>query len=537
VHQSVAQPCWLIPNFGSSSKRPGPHLSMADKNVAGHDQSSPVSSFTGGQRLAKTIRAGQFFTLCFAAIVGTGWIVVVGEWLRQAGPLGAIIAFLVAGFVMMLVGLCYAELVTMIPVSGGEIAYAYEIFGLKTSFVTGWFLALVCISATSFEAISAGWITGVLFPGLRGSPLYTIAGVPVRIGELLVAVAGITCITMLNYRSTETSATVQEVFTYVKLAILCLFILVAVVWGRIDNARPFFTRTGSRLYWSGILSVFVTAPFWLAGFNVVAQMIEEKNLETSYRRFAAVLMLSIGTASLFYCLLILACSMATPWRDLIAAEFPAIEAFRAAFNSILWAKFVLLATLFGVVATCNSFFIAATRALFALGRARIIHPSFARIRSASGTPMVAVLFVGLVSGIGAILGTGAVVPIVNMDSACFVLMYLLVAVGVFQMRRKQPHRERPYRVPGGSTIPVLAIVASALMLIESVVSTYTQNRSRIPLEWILFVGWAFLGLIFWKLANTFRLQIKESQRRSLMLGTEETLTSTANSFIAQTLSD
>src|ERR1700733_4629934 len=97
-----------------------------------------VNSSNAVGHLKKSIGAGQFFTLSFAAIVGGGWIVVLGDWLGQSGPLGAITAFLLASIVMMLVGLCYAELVTMISVSGGEIAYAYEMFGLKTSFITGW---------------------------------------------------------------------------------------------------------------------------------------------------------------------------------------------------------------------------------------------------------------------------------------------------------------------------------------------------------------------------------------------------------------
>src|SRR5206468_10315419 len=85
--------------------------------------------------LKKEIGAGEFFTLSFAAMVGIGWIVILGEWLRDGGPLGAIIAFLLAGGGMMLVGLCYAEMATMIPASGGEVAYAYEVFGLRSSFV------------------------------------------------------------------------------------------------------------------------------------------------------------------------------------------------------------------------------------------------------------------------------------------------------------------------------------------------------------------------------------------------------------------
>ena len=100
--------------------------------------------------LGKEIKARHFFSLAFGCIIGVGWIIVLGEWLEIAGPLGAILGFAIGALVMMIVGLCYAELASMLPVSGGEVAYAYEIFGAKSSYAIGWFLALAYISVTSF---------------------------------------------------------------------------------------------------------------------------------------------------------------------------------------------------------------------------------------------------------------------------------------------------------------------------------------------------------------------------------------------------
>ena len=53
-------------------------------------------SSNSGQQLKKAIGAGQFFSLSFSAIVGVGWIVVLGDWLRQGGPLGTMLAFVLA---------------------------------------------------------------------------------------------------------------------------------------------------------------------------------------------------------------------------------------------------------------------------------------------------------------------------------------------------------------------------------------------------------------------------------------------------------
>ncbi|MCB1022373.1 MAG: amino acid permease, partial [Acidobacteria bacterium] len=74
-------------------------------------------------------------------MIGVGWVTALGSWLTQAGPGGAILAFAAGGAVMLLIGLCYAELTAMLPVAGGEVAYAFAAHGAGRAFVVGWFLA------------------------------------------------------------------------------------------------------------------------------------------------------------------------------------------------------------------------------------------------------------------------------------------------------------------------------------------------------------------------------------------------------------
>src|SRR5262249_18526873 len=105
---------------------------------------SPVAA-PESSRLKRELGSFQFFTLAFGPVVGVGWAVVLGDWLRQAGPLGAILGLASGGVVILLIGLCYAEVATMLPVSGGEVAFAYEAFGQRACFLTGWLLAFTYI--------------------------------------------------------------------------------------------------------------------------------------------------------------------------------------------------------------------------------------------------------------------------------------------------------------------------------------------------------------------------------------------------------
>src|SRR5262245_30485541 len=163
-----------------------------------------------GAELQRTITPAQFFTLSFGCIIGVGWVIALPAWLQQAGPGGAALAFLAGAMAMMLVGLCYAELATALPVTGGEGAYAYVVFGPRASYATGWFLALSSIATTAFEAISLGWVAGALVPGLEGPALYSVAGAPVRAGSLALGLAGTFLLTWLNYRGARAATRAQD---------------------------------------------------------------------------------------------------------------------------------------------------------------------------------------------------------------------------------------------------------------------------------------------------------------------------------------
>ena len=459
--------------------------------------------------------------MSFATIVGVGWMIILGDWLQKGGPLGAMIALLAAGGVMMLVGLCYAEVSTSIPSSGGEMAYAYEAFGLRTSFIAGWLLALIWISAASFEALSAGWITGILFPALRHSTLYMVHGVSVFTGALIFSLVGTAFLTTMNYHGTAGSARFQELLTWSKIGISALLIVAGIAWGKTENLKPLIAAVApGSAKWTGVLAVFVAAPFWLAGFNSPAQVIEEKRPETSYLRVARAILLSIAVASIFYALVILACSMAAPWQGLISLEFPAARAISAALHSEVGAKLVLLSGLVGLLATWNATLVAGSRVLFALGRAHMIHQYFGRVHPLHGTPSNAVVFSGAVSTIGILLGRGMISPIVNLDSSCLVFLYVLVSVAMIRLRIVQPDRKRPYRIRAGYAIAVMSAVATGFMLAESLYLPYASKPGVIPAEWITLIVWAALGYAAWTRSSSTRKELNEPERRQIILGLE-----------------
>lgn len=78
--------------------------------------------------LRRSIGRAGFFALAFGSMIGVGWVTALGTWLEQAGPMGAILGFLAGGLLMVCIGLCHADLCAMLPLAGGEVAYAYMAF-------------------------------------------------------------------------------------------------------------------------------------------------------------------------------------------------------------------------------------------------------------------------------------------------------------------------------------------------------------------------------------------------------------------------
>lgn len=349
------------------------------------------------QTLRRELSLRNLFTLSFGTIIGVGWITVLGSWLSGAGAGG--------GLVMLLIGLCYAEVATMYPVSGGEVAYIFEMFGLEISFFAGWFLALNYIATTAFEAISVGWILSALFPGIEGPVIYSILGTDVHLVSLLIGLGIMAVITMINYRGAKSTARFQDVMTLALVLLAVVFFVAGIAWGDVSNMEPLFVEApagGGVLM--GVLAVFATTPFWFAGFDTIPQAMGEKAEDASLRMLPKVMILSILFALLFYALVIIAATMALPRAELLALDLPAAGALEAAFGSPLMGKIVLIAGLCGLITTWNAIFFGASRVIFALGRAHMIPHQFSRVHKTFASPAAAVLFVGLIGGAMAFLG-------------------------------------------------------------------------------------------------------------------------------------
>jgi basic amino acid/polyamine antiporter, APA family len=404
----------------------------------------------------------------------------------------------------------------MLPVAGGEIAYAYGAYGTGKAFLVGWFLAIGYISVSAFEAISVGSVVSFMLPAIDRGALYEVGGHPVYAGHLLLAVAATGLITALNYFGVRWAAAFQKWLIAAFLLLVVALLAAGIVGGEAENLRPAFAGVGPTGAMAGMLAVMVTVPFWFVGFDVIPQGAEEAEASVPPRRLGVLIMAAIACASLFYVVIILSVAMVGPWQEIAGADLATGSAFERAFGSGLWMNLVLTAALIGLMTSWNGFFLAGSRVLFALGRGHVIPPAFGRAHPRWGTPHRAIIVVGLLTVLAPLLGRDALISFVEVGAFCIAVAFLGVALSVPRLRRVRPDLERPYRIPGGRLVPLLAAVGAAFMLGAMLVPGSPAALGW-PDEVGILAGFCVLGILFWLIGGVQRRRTTEPERAYLIL--------------------
>lgn len=436
--------------------------------------------------LRQEFSAVQLFTLGFGCIIGVGWIILVGEWLANAGSVGTVIAFVIGGCGMTLIGLCYGEAATRFPVAGGEVAYCYGYFGLRSAFVAGWIVVLTLAVGTAFEAISVGWILALIFPDLSGPVLYFAWGEPVYAGRLLAGLVGMVLVAAINWLGIRETARLQDLITYGLIGLTLACVLVAFWAGDWANLQPLLAEP-PRSAVTGTLSVLAMIPLFYLGFNVVPQAIEEKGERVGSRQVTAAIVLAILAAMVFYVLVVLMTAVAMP-RD----------------------------QLLGLVSSWNAIFFAGTRVLLVLARIGTIPEAFAQIHPARGTPGNAIGLVTIVGSLGSLLGPAALGPMVNGLGTAMTLVFAMIAYGILTAPADETSAARLLGPRLVKIVPALAGLIAVGLGIVGLTQAYIGRRMFPPLEWLLLVLWAVLGLVFWLIVTARRRAMSDEARRRIL---------------------
>lgn len=127
---------------------------------------SPGSSTAAETGLRRTMGPRHLIMIAMGGVIGSGLFLSSGYTISQAGPLGAVLAYLVGAFVVYLVMACLGELAIAYPVSGAFHIYAARSIGPATGFATAWLYWLCWAVAIGSEFTASGLLMQRWFPGV-----------------------------------------------------------------------------------------------------------------------------------------------------------------------------------------------------------------------------------------------------------------------------------------------------------------------------------------------------------------------------------
>lgn len=452
--------------------------------------------------LHRSLGAFQLTMLGVGAIIGTGIFVLTAEAAQKAGP-AMMISFIIAGFVCAVAALCYAEMASMVPVSGSAYTYSYAVMGEMLAWMVGW--ALVLEYAVAAGAVAVGWsgyFVGLLreFLGVDLGTVWTagpIDGGLFNVPAFLIALF----VTWLLIIGTKESAFVNAILVAVKIAALSLFVVLALPVMQSQNFEPF-----APLGFAGVSAAAASIFFAYVGFDAVSTAAEET--KNPQRNMPIGLIGSLAICTLFYLLVaagVIGSVGAQPLLDAAgngiapgskelaaacAAQTSEVvvcskEALAWTLREIGWQQvgnLVGLAAGLALPSVILMMMFGQTRIFFVMSRDGLLPEVLSKVHPKYKTPHVVTMITGVfVAFFAALFPVGALADISNSGT---LFAFAMVAVAVLILRKRDPNRARPFRTPAVMLVAPLAAIGCVYLFWS--LSTYTK---------LLFVGWAAIGLL------------------------------------------
>ena len=480
--------------------------------------------------LEKTLGVWDLIILGVGAIIGSGIFAVVGIAAAGsadgsslgAGP-GLIISMVIAAIACIFSALCYSEFATMIPVSGGAYTYTFATLGEFAAWMVGWvlmleyaigFIAVACAWSNHFIQFLSGfekvlpawlahppvWLVNDVFSAGKiaaANPdvfIPKLFGAPICIN--LPAILIVLLITAILVKGTKDSTKMASIMVFVKLAVIALFVLAGAFYVRPENWTP-FAPNGAAGIFAGAFLIF----FAYIGFDALATAAEE--CKNPQKDLPIGIIGSLVVTTIVYVLVALVLTGLQDTSVAVPADFlKAPMAYCMIMIHQNWAAgLISIGSLAGLTSVLLVLEMAATRILYAMSRDHFISARFQKLHPVFKTPALLTWTVGLLAVVGILT--------LNLDVAAELCNYgtftsfIIVCVAVLILRKTDPERPRPFKVPFSPITPSLGIICcGGLMIYKSMQPSGSA---------LLFPVWLGVGAIIYLLYGFVKNRLNENK--------------------------
>jgi amino acid transporter len=398
------------------------------------------------------------------SIIGSGWLFAPLTAALLVGG-GAIIDWLVAGVVVIILALCHAELGAMYPVSGGTARFPHFAFGSVAGIGFGFFSYVQAVTIAPIECYAFIEYAAYYWHGLYNTNTGKITGVGLVVTVILMAI-----FTAVNFLAMRIFARVNSTITWWKVAIPILAIIVLLFKFHPAN----FTAGGAGFAPGGIKGLTAALPlagiiFAYSGFEQADQLAGE--IKDPGRNLPRAIIIAVLIGTVVYTLLQLAFIGALPANVVshglqhitnpVILEGPFAGV--AGLAGLAWLAHLLRVDAFispsgtGLIYTTGT-----SRVSYGLARNRYYPQIFSRT-SANGIPWVGLIFAFLI-GLLFLLPFPSWRSLVGLITAASVLMYAGAPLSLGAFRGQVPDASRPYRMPAAVVLSPVAFIVADLLI-------------------------------------------------------------------------
>ena len=452
--------------------------------------------------LAKTLSWPHLIALGVGCTIGMGIFTLTGVGAKLAGP-GVVLSFAIAGMVVLLAGLAYTEMATLIPTSGSAFTYTYSVLGEGLAWVVGW--SLVLEYALGASAVATGW-SGHIQGFLEGTmhfttPLALTAGPldphPGVVNIFAVIISLI--VTGLLLIGTKESATVNVILVLIKSAALIAFVIFAVPAIQAGNYHPFMPYgfaahdavVDGQTVKVGVAAAAAIVFFAFYGFDAVSTSSEE--VKNPNRDLTIGIAGSMVACVLIYMLVSASAVGALPFTQFSHSTEPLPEIMRI-LNHPLIAAGIGAAAIIALPSVILVCIYGQSRILFVMARDGLI-PSWLSKVNGRGVPARMTIITGLF--VAAVAGFVPLQQIAELANAGTLCAFVAVSLSMIVLRIRQPNLPRIFKTPVFWLVGPLAI-AGCLWLFTSLSTTAK----------IWFLEWNAIGLVFYFCYGFWRSRLR-----------------------------
>ena len=447
-----------------------------------------------GHKLEKTLGPFSITAMGIGAIIGAGIFVLTGTAAaKYAGP-SIMLSFIVGGIACAFVGLCYAELAAMLPVSGSTYSYTFATLGELAAWIIGWDLILEYAMGAATVAVGwSGYIVSLLhnfgidiparFTGSPGTEVKLPDGSTVDGLVNLPAAAIVLLLTLLLVLGTKESARLNNVMVVIKLVVVVAFIGLGVRYVNSANWHPFIPDNKGafgEFGWSGIVRGASVVFFAFIGFDAVSTSAQEA--EKPQRDMPIGILGSLVICTILYVAVAAVLTGLVPYGDLNVPDPIAkgVDVIGLPWFSVL----IKFGALSGLTTVILVLLYGQSRIFFNIARDGLLPGIFAHVHPKFQTPYISQLLIGTIVAIVAALTPIDVLS--EMVSIGTLFAFVLVCGAVVYLRRTDGDVPRPFKVPSVPLIPGLGILFCLGLM------------AALPLiTWVRLLVWLVIGLLIY----------------------------------------